>query len=266
MFDKTLVSQVEFDGREMKYARFGNGEKTLVIVPGLSIKSVINSHKTVAKAYKIFSKTLTVYLFDRRTTVESGITIDDMAEDTAKALRALGLENVDIFGASQGGMISMVMAIKYPELINRLALGSTAARSNEYAIELLTQWVEFAEKGNSGALAESLVRRLFSKKFVNRYGKYLANMLADCTNDELLRFASIARACETFDIYDKLNEIKCPVFVIGAEEDRVLTGEASTEIVEKLGCESYMYPPPYSHAVYDEAPDYKERLFEFFNK
>ena len=57
------------------------------------------------------------------------------------------------------------------------------------------------------------------------------------------------------------------MLVIGAKADRVLTPEGSVEIAEKLGgkCELYMYDEKYGHCVFDEAPDYKDRIYKFFS-
>ena len=54
-----------------------------------------------------------------------------------------------------------------------------------------------------------------------------------------------------------------PVFVIGGKHDLVLTGEASEEIAEKLGCACYMYED-LGHSAYEEAPDFNRRVLEFF--
>ena len=40
-------------------------------------------------------------------------------------------------------------------------------------------------------------------------------------------------------------------------------GEASIEISNKVKCPLYLYAK-YGHCVYDEAPDYKERIELFF--
>ena len=60
-----------------------------------------------------------------------------------------------------------------------------------------------------------------------------------------------------------LNEIKCPVFVIGGQKDKVTTGEACEEIAEKLGCNIYMYEN-LGHAMYEEAQDFTEMIYDFF--
>ncbi len=50
----------------MDYIRFGSGRKTLVILPGLSVQSVIPAAADIEKQYDLFKKDYTVYLFDRR--------------------------------------------------------------------------------------------------------------------------------------------------------------------------------------------------------
>ena len=58
--------------------------------------------------------------------------------------------------------------------------------------------------------------------------------------------------------------MKCPVLVLGGEDDKIVTGEASTEIAEKLGCECYLYPG-LGHGAYEEdAKDFNQRVYDFF--
>ena len=85
------------------------------------------------------------------------------------------------------------------------------------------------------------------------------------TNEELDRFAVMARSCDKFDVYDELTKIKCPVFVIGARNDRVLNVVGSLEIAEKLNCELYIYEN-HGHGVFDEAPDIKQRMYDFLKR
>ena len=76
------------------------------------------------------------------------------------------------------------------------------------------------------------------------------------------RFIALAEACLTCGSYPELYKITCPVLVLGGVEDRVLTGRASEEIAEKLGCEIHMYEN-LGHAAYDEAPDFNRRVLAF---
>ena len=66
---------------------------------------------------------------------------------------------------------------------------------------------------------------------------------------------------------NELDKIHCPVLAVGVYEDSVLDSDATMEIAEKLDCRTdfrlYMYIG-YGHAAFDTAPDYRERLLNFF--
>ena len=260
---RVCVGSVKTERLEMGYVRFGTGQKTFVILPGLSIKSVLASAEGIANAYSVFADEYTVYLFDRRSDLPNVYSVYDMAKDTAEAIDALGLSDVDLFGVSQGGMIAQCIAIERPELVRRLVLGSTLARCDA---SVSGDWIELAEKGDAKALFMSFAERVYSVPFMEKFGRILVAMSNDVTPEDLGRFIILARAIDGFDVYDRLAEIQCPTLVIGAQCDRVTPVERSVEIAEKLGCELYVYPEPYAHAVYDEAPDYKERILDFIKK
>ena len=82
---------------------------------------------------------------------------------------------------------------------------------------------------------------------------------------DVRRFIILAKACLTCNSYRELEKIKCPVLVIGGKEDKVVSGRASEEIAEKLGCEIYMYDD-LGHATYEEAKDFNQRVINFFKK
>ena len=65
----------------------------------------------VAQEYSLLADDYTVYMFDRRKEVPETYSVSDMARDTAAVFRALGLSQVSLFGASQGGMIAMTIAM-----------------------------------------------------------------------------------------------------------------------------------------------------------
>ena len=76
------------------YFRFGEGAKTLVILPGLSVQSVMGSADAVAAAYECFAAEYTVYLFDRRSDLPAKYPLADMADHrdfrTGERVRVLG--------------------------------------------------------------------------------------------------------------------------------------------------------------------------------
>ena len=113
----------------MEYAQIGSGDKPLVVIPGLSIKSVMKSAASLEGPYKIFREKYTLYFFDRKKDAKPGYSLPEMADDQVAALKAIGIDKADVFGVSQGGMIAQYMAIRHPEVVNKLVLGSSTSKA-----------------------------------------------------------------------------------------------------------------------------------------
>lgn len=250
----------------MDYFKFGSGKESFVILPGLSIHSIMRYADAVEKAYGCFSDKYTVYVFDRAKNIDDGYTIKNMADDTARKMKELGIESADIFGASQGGMIALYLAIDHPDVVNKMILASTLARPNEIFAEVLDEWIDLAEKKKEYELVSSFVGKVYSENTLSAYGKTLISSELGITDGEYRRFLILAKACREYDCNGELSRVKCPTFVIGSEGDRVATAQASNEIARALGCKKYIYDNSFGHAVYDEAPDYKERCLNFLNE
>lgn len=239
----------------------------MVILPGLSIKSVMLSAPAVAKEYEIMQEVFTVYVFDRRSDLPDCYTVADMARDTVLAMTALGLHDIDLFGASQGGMIAMEIAVEHPGLVHKLVLASTAASVQEDGFGTLGKWLKLAEKGDRVGLFLAFGEALYPTEVFRQYRDALVMIANSVTDDELRRFVILAEGARGFDILDRLDKICCPVLVIGSDDDRVLEADAFVQIVERLDgredFQSHLYHG-YGHAAFDTAPDCRERIYRFF--
>ena len=263
------IEKVETPDFTMNYFRFGSGGRTFVILPGLSVQSVMNSAAAVADAYGSMAEDFTVYVFDRRSELPQTYSVHDMARDTAEAMSILGLHDVYLFGASQGGMMAMVIAAEHPELVGKLALGSAAAKIDEVQYRAIEEWIDIAKRKDAVSLYLDFGKKLYPPEVFEQYRKALILAGKAVTDHELERFIVLAEGTRGFDITGGLQNIRCPVLAIGAEDDAVLGPDAAAEIVEQLGSredfELRIYDG-YGHAAFDTAPDYKERLMRFFMK
>ncbi len=261
------VETVRTDAFAMDYFRFGQGEDVLVILPGLSVQSVMGYADSVAEAYALLAEDYTLYVFDRRTDLPASYSVRDMAQDTAAAIRALGLKDVCLFGASQGGMIAMEIAIEQPDLVRKLALGSTSACVGEAQFETVEKWIRLAQAGDSAGLYLAFGEAIYPAAVFEQSRGLLLEAAETVTEEELARFVVLAEGMKGFDVTADLKKIACPVLVIGSEDDAVLGADASRRIAENLDPQTghvlYLYDG-YGHAAYDTAPDYRERLRDFF--
>jgi Predicted hydrolases or acyltransferases (alpha/beta hydrolase superfamily) len=261
------IEKVSAAGFEMHYFRFGSGEKTAVILPGLSIQSVMGSAQAVADEYAVMKDDFTVYLFDRRTPLPERYSIHDMAEDTVLAIESLGLKNICLFGASQGGMMALDIVINHPGLVSRLALGSTTPDAGTSDGEMMNKWLSLAKAGDRVGLYVEFGRAIYPPAVFEKFRRALASAGQSVTEEELARFVKLAEATQGFCVTDRLTEIRCPVLVLGAADDRILGADSTAKFMEKLGGRSdfrcHIYDG-FGHAAFDTAPDYQDRLYTFF--
>ncbi|MBQ9227460.1 MAG: alpha/beta hydrolase [Eubacterium sp.] len=252
----------------MDYFCFGSGSQTMVILPGLSVQSVMGAAAAIAEEYAVMAEAFTVYVFDRRNELPDLYSVSDMAEDTATAIRRLGLKNICLFGASQGGMIAMTVAARYPSLVSKLALCSTAASVREEAQPVIGQWIALAEKGDREGLYLSFGKAVYPPAVFASYRAALVAAAAGVTEEELKRFVILATGTVGFDATRELSAIACPVLIAGDQTDAVLGVEATHAIASLLRdrpCTLLLYDG-YGHAVYDTAPDFRQRLYDFFTE
>lgn len=246
----------------MNYVTFGTGKKPLIMIQGLNTRDIKGAGLSLAYMYRIFAKDYKVYLFDRPEAVWDGITVRDLAAELAKAMDRLGLTNADIIAVSQGGMIAQYLAIDRPDLVNKMVLAVTLSRNNDTVESVIRNWIMLTEQGRMREFVVDMAEKMYSEQYLKRYKPFLPLLTILQKPKDVQRFIRLAKSCLTCNAYEELDKIKCPVLVIGGRKDKIVGGQASVELAEKLGCELYMYEN-LGHAVYEEAKDFNQRVYEF---
>lgn len=81
-------------------------------------------HTIFDEAIEVLSKHFTVYAIDTRSHGQSDrveeLHYHDMAEDVKCFIEELGLEKPILYGFSDGGIIGLLLAIRYPDLLSRV--------------------------------------------------------------------------------------------------------------------------------------------------
>jgi len=113
-YHKTQVA-----GRQWRYVIGGQGEQTLLLLPGGTL--VPDTYFPLLEALE----------HNRRVIVPAYAAVPTMAELAAGAaaiLDAEGVERVDVMGSSFGGYVAQCFVRAYPDRVDRLVLASTAVR------------------------------------------------------------------------------------------------------------------------------------------
>ena len=258
------INTVKFDNKEMNWFRFGNenGPK-VIILPGLSLKSVMGSKDAVIGAYSLLAEDYDVYLFERIKVLPEKYDVHAMAEDTLRAVKAIGLKDVNIMGVSMGGMIALTMELIDPDTVHSMMLCSSAAHVDDPAV--LETWKKYAEERNLSALMESFGEYVYTPSFFEQYKDLIIASGDGASEQDYQNLITSIEGIVTFDCRDQLKDIHCPALVIGASEDRILGVQSSYDLVEPLKAECFIYEG-YGHAAYDEAPDYLTHIKGFLDQ
>ena len=112
------------NGLQMYYEIHGTGD-SLVLLHGAF--SAIGT--SFGKVLPGLAKTRQVIGFDlqahgRTADIDRPMRVEQLADDTAAAIRHLGLERADIFGYSTGASVALHTAVRHPEVVRKLVLAS----------------------------------------------------------------------------------------------------------------------------------------------
>ena len=265
MFYGLKEGKINIPSGDLNYISFGKGKRNLIIIQGLNVRDIKGAGASLALMYKMFVKDYKVWFFDRRTVVRDGLTNWDLAEDIYDAMNTLNIDSADVFGVSQGGMIALALTIGHPERVSKLVLGVTSSRANENIKKVVSKWVNCALNKDHITINNDTFSLMYTEEYLKQYKLFMPLLIRMIKPKDFGRFAILASSILEFDCYDRLNEIKCPVLVLGGEQDKITTAEGSVEIAEKLNCKIHMYPE-YGHAAYEEAKDFNRRVYQFLMK
>ena len=254
-------------GTRTDYIAFGNGKKDLVMIPGLvlGLRGLRGSGASLALSYRLFAPSRRVWVFDHPAALPEHVSAKELADDLAAAMREAGIEHAEVLGVSQGGMLAQYLALDHAELVDSLVLAVTLCRSNPTAEDCIRRWSALARAGQTDALMRDVMESMYSEAYLKRYRVLLPLLGATIKKADTRRFLTLAEACLSCETRERLGEIRCPTLVIGGARDKVVTGEASRELAEGIGCELQLYPE-LGHAAYEEAKDFNQRVYDFFNR
>lgn len=259
-----MEQHIELDDTYMNVIKFGSGKKILTVIAGISLCGLEGLGNQIENNFRFLTSDFTIYLFDRKKVLPENYTMTDMAEDIFLCLNQLGIHKTSLYGISQGGMISMLLAIHHPELVEKLVLCSTSAKI-ENTNKAFSEWKKASDSENITALNQSFLDYVYSDSYKEAIKEYIPQFLKQGTMEDLKRFLILLKSMENFDITNLLNSIKCPTLVICDMNDKIFNYKCSNEIAEKIGfqlCKTFLYNQ-YSHAVYDESPDVLKKVAEF---
>ena len=117
--------RVAVNGMQMYYEVSGAGEPIVVLHGAyMNIPTMGAIVPLLAKTHRVYAVELQGH--GRTTDIDRPITYQNLADDVAKFMDAVGLAKADIFGYSMGSIAGLQLAFRHPEKVNKLVLASGA--------------------------------------------------------------------------------------------------------------------------------------------
>ena len=115
--------RVAVNGMQMYYEVSGQGDP-LVVLHGayMNIPTMGAIVPMLAKTHKVYAVELQGH--GRTTDIDRPITYQNLADDVASFMDAVGLAKADVFGYSMGAVAGLQLAIRHPAKVNKLVSAS----------------------------------------------------------------------------------------------------------------------------------------------
>ena len=217
----------------MPYAETGSG-RPLAVFGGLAPVTGVDGDgliKPMLAPLGRLRESRRVLLFNRRPGLPRGMTMAELAAEHAAALQALAGEPVDLIGTSTGGSIAQQVAADHPDVVDRLALVSTACRLGPTGRAMQAEVGRLLRAGHprraAAVAAGSMVPRWCGRNLARGAAALLASHLIPTDADG----ADLATTIEAEDGFDLAGcpMITAPTLVLAGARDRFYAPELFAE-------------------------------------
>lgn len=235
----------EVNGLKMYYEIHGQG-KALVLVHGGGSTIQTNFEKIIpilAKHRQVIALELQAH--GRTNDRNADLTFEQDADDIAALLKNLKIDKADFFGFSNGGTTTLQIAIRHPELVDKIILGSALAKRNG-----VPDWFwGFMENATLENMPELL--KVGYKKIA-----------ADTNGLQVMHDRDAKRMVNFKDIPDEqIKAIKAPALIIIGDKD-IITPEHAIQLHRQMANSELAIIPgghgEYIGEVTTLTPDFKE--------
>jgi pimeloyl-ACP methyl ester carboxylesterase len=232
------------DGSEMTYVEIGSGPP-LVFIHGLggSWQNWLENLPHFAASHRCIAMDLGG--FGESEPVEGDVTIERYARAVHELLAALDIDSAAVIGNSMGGFIALELAIRFPELVERLVLVSAAVLWQEYRRAKPLVALAGATEGTLGRLMIGLQPRLASRpglrlRALGFGGIRAPRKLPRELQRELVLtarrtegFVPAFQALASYPLRDQLEQVRCPTLIVWGDGDP-LVGVGHARELERL--------------------------------
>ncbi|MFC3652823.1 alpha/beta fold hydrolase [Dyella humi] len=225
-----------------------------------------------------FSATHRVITFDNRGVgASSGApasSMEEMAKDAISFIKAMGLDQVDLFGFSMGGMIAQEIALMEPRLVRKMIITGTGPAGGEGIskvarvtyLDMIRGWLTFQDPKQFLFFTRTPAGIRAGKEFLQRLKERSEN------RDDAITVAALQAQLKALRKWGAkspadLSRIYQPVLVANGDGDRMVPSSNTYDLAKRLpNCELVIYPDSGHGAVFQFHTDFVPKALEFLSR
>jgi len=222
-----------------------------------------------------FAKQHRVITFDNRGVGASSgapaASMEEMAKDAIAFIKAMGLDQVDLFGFSMGGMVAQEIALMEPQLVRKMIITGTGPAGGEGIskvarvtyLDMIRGWLTFQDPKQYLFFTRTPAGIRAGKEFLQRLKERSANRDKDITIAALQAQLKALRLWGAKQPAD-LSRIRQPVLVANGDSDRMVPSKNTLDLARRLpNSELIIYPDSGHGAVFQFHADFVPKALAF---
>lgn len=251
-----MPSQISVNGLQVRYLLEGP-EDAPVVTFSHSLSANLTMWDAQAEALRSRYRVLR---YDTRghggtTATEGPYTLEQLADDAAGLLRALGIARTHFVGLSLGGMVGQTLALAHPELLRTLTLCDTSSGYGPEAREMWRQRIEAAQKNGLESNIEQTIERWFSPGYVGRAAETIDRVREMIRSTPVAGYVGCGHAISKLALTERISGISVPTLIIVGEDDPGTPVEMHRIIHDRIAGSELVVIPTARHLSNIEAAE-----------
>ena len=267
---KVVKGQVEVGRFEVPYRIYGEAAETIICISGA--KQTMAAWRSFINH---FSGQYSVVVFDLpgqgRARVLSGdhaIGFDEQQDVLLEVIRTTNRNGkVVLAAASWGTIVSAAVAARYPEMIDKLILGSFGVKPNKEILEVIKTGKSLFEEGRTGEIAPLMIRS-FGQYIPEAQKRQIIEQFSIMSHDEFMSFYAhcmfIERSSDLEKIID-MSKITAKTLIVNGEFDLILDHVKIKEVSRRIPDCRFQLIPEVGHFLHWERPELLNNYSDFLS-
>jgi 3-oxoadipate enol-lactonase len=225
------------DGIRVHYAVSGRASgPPVVMIQGLGADKHLWTLRRLALAPRYRTIALDNRGAGRSDKPHGTYTLEQMALDTVAVLDHAGVDDAHVVGASMGGVIAQLLAIRHPDRVRSLTLACTSCSHQQWRRELLSEWAETARNEGMGAMTSRAARWTIGPRSFRRISPAIGWLGPLALSRPPHAFAAQVGAILSVsdDIREQLELISVPTLVMVGNQDILTPRGDAEELAERI--------------------------------